>query len=130
MKVLFLILALATALPVMAKECRYERDQSRELRIKSIDNGYRLDLHYNGRWRPMLTTSEEIAMPRFGLTRAEVAFLLKIDGTWTLQLLGLNGESMQLGELSEKPDKMCYDRTEQNFHLVNAAGALTALPLD
>lgn len=129
MKILFLILALSAAMPVMAKECRHQRDQSRELRIKSIDSGYRLDLNYNGRWRPMLKASEEIAMPRFDLARAEVAFLLKIDGTWTLQLLGLTGESTQLGELSEKPDKMCYDETGQNLHLVNASGALTALPL-
>ena len=130
MKVLFLILALSMAMPVMAKECRYERVQSRELRVKSIDSGYRLELNYNGHWRPMLTASEQIAMPRFGMGRAEIAFLLKIDGTWTLQLLSLSGESMQLGELSEKPDKMCFDKTEQYLHLVNAAGALTALPLD
>ena len=79
MKIIVLILTLIVAVPGMAKDCRHERAQSRELRVKIDDDGYRLDLNYNGRWRPMLTASDEIAMPRFGLARAEVAFLLKIE---------------------------------------------------
>lgn len=129
MKMVFIALALLITLPGFAKNCQNERQQSRELRVRVTDNGQRLDLNYNGSWHPMLTTKGEIAMPRFALERAEIAFLLQVDAHWTLQLLGLDGESMQLGELSEKPAHMCYADEGRNLHLVNASGAITPLPL-
>lgn len=127
---LLMMVLLFVAGPAQAADCGADgRNQSRELRVSSVDAGYQLELAHLGEWRRLLTASGEIALPRLALDRAEVAFLVEVEGTWTLQILRLDGDSMELGQLSKRPAEMCYDGAEQNLLLVSASGAVTPLAL-
>lgn len=120
-----MLLALSGTAPSTA--CGY--NQSQELRVRHEDGGYRLDLQLRGEWRTLLTAGGEIALARLALDRAEVAFLVEADEQWTLQLLRLTGESMEVGALNGRPAEMCYDEDEANLELVSASGQVTRLPL-
>ena len=129
MKWIYLIIVLACASPALGKECSDALSQSRELRVKATDEGYRLDLEYNGQWRTLLTARGQIILPRFALERAEVAFLVEFGEKWSVELLSLDGRGYSLGELNKKPVEMCYDNLERQLLLVSGSGAVTPLAL-
>jgi hypothetical protein len=129
MKSIVSALVLLVHVAAAANDCEQVRLQSRDLRVKAVDTQYRLDLRLNGRWTELLTAEDEIIMPRLALERAEVAFLMRLQDVWSLQLMSLTGSSLQLGVLSAKPSQMCFDPSEQQLRLVSESELMTPLAL-